>query len=144
MVPPAPPLDQTYERNPTDGKPGALRPTWDVPVDPKHGLWAFFRFKPGEKGNTGEHITVEPPSPSELMSGAQKSPQNNKNSLSVTSNFIIYRSGMVRSRTPSQKLSGPTYHLVSVPAGAQLAPHHGLQLQEMACTPGGDFIGNEA
>ena len=70
VVPPAPPLDQTYERNPTAGKPGALRPTWDVPIDPKHGLWAFFRFKPGEKGSTGEHITVEASSPNDLMSGA--------------------------------------------------------------------------
>ena len=50
---------------------------------------------------------------------------------------------MVRSRTSSQKLSGSTYHLVSVPAGAQLAPHHGLQLQEMAYTPGWGFVGNE-
>ena len=31
-----------------------------------------------------------------------------------------------------------------MPAGAQLAPHHGLQLQEMAYTPGGAFVGNEA
>lgn len=70
VVPPAPSLDQTYERNPTAGKPGALRPTWDVPVNPKHGLWAFFRFKPDDKAKTGEYITVEPSSRAELMSGA--------------------------------------------------------------------------
>lgn len=51
---------------------------------------------------------------------------------------------MVRSRTPSQELSGPAYHLVSVPAGAQLAPHYGLQLQEVAYTPGGGCVRNEA
>lgn len=70
VIPPAPPLDQTYERNPTAGKPGALRPTWDIPVNPKHGLWAFFRFKHEENGKTGEHITVELPSSDGLMSGA--------------------------------------------------------------------------
>ena len=70
VVPPAPPLDETYKRNATAGKPGALRPTWDVPVDQKHGLWAFFRYQPGEKGKTGEHITVERPSPGELITGA--------------------------------------------------------------------------
>jgi hypothetical protein len=69
VVPPAPPLDETYQRHPTAGKSGALRPTWEIPVDPKHGLWAFFRFKSGENGQTREHITVEPASSGELMSG---------------------------------------------------------------------------
>src|ERR1700741_2520675 len=51
------PIEATPKASETSGAPGALRPPLNIPVNPNHGLYAFFRKR--EKDGNVTHDFVE-------------------------------------------------------------------------------------
>jgi large subunit ribosomal protein L47 len=51
------PVDSVSKVGETTGAPGALRPHLNIPVNPNHGLYAFFRAR--EKDGKVIHDTLE-------------------------------------------------------------------------------------
>jgi hypothetical protein len=105
------PIEAIPKASETSGAPGALRPHLNIPVNPNHGLYAFFRKR--EKDGKVIHDPFEDDSGLRDVFGESHTPVSLLSyAAALTWARVTPRSSLERSRTPEKRLQGSSYPMV--------------------------------
>ena len=106
------PIETTPKADETSGAPGALRPHLNIPVNPNHGLYAFFRKR--EKDGKATHDPLEDDAGLRDVFGEPLAPLLHIGAafLTVGKLVALSRPSLERSRAPEKKLQGSPHPVV--------------------------------
>jgi hypothetical protein len=114
------PIDITPQAGETSGAPGALRPHLDIPVNPNHGLYAFFRKR--DQDGKATHDPLEDDAGLRDIFGERRRLPSRPAAFDIDTLFSLpLRPRVECGRAPKEKLQGPPHPVVRSSERAQ--PH---------------------